>query len=79
MTANCRQIGNIVLCVETPFLDTPGLRLSAEEASRRFGVETATCQAVLDALAEAKVLTRTPEGVYRRYFPRRQSGGRIAA
>ena len=70
MTANCQQIGNLVLRVETPFLDTPGLMLTVQQARRYFDVDAVTCQAVLDLLTEARVLTRAPEGTYRRHVPR---------
>jgi hypothetical protein len=79
MTATCEQIGNLVLRVETPFLDTPGLRLTVEQARRYFDVDGPTCEAVLDVLSEARVLTRTPDGAYARYFPQRRGRSGIAA
>jgi len=72
MTATCEQIGNLVLRVETPFLETPGLLLTLDDARRYFGVEASACHAVLEALTEARVLTRTPDGRYRRFFPRQR-------
>ncbi len=69
MTANCQQIGNLVLRVETPFLDTPGLILTVEQARRYFDIDRMACRAVLETLAEARVLTRAPDGTYRRFFP----------
>jgi hypothetical protein len=76
MTATCQQVGEIVLRLETPFLDTPGLMLTVEQARRHFGLDAPVCKAVLDTLTDARVLTRTPDGAYTRYFPkgRRLSG-----
>ena len=70
MTPTCQQIGNIVLRVETPFLDMPGLSLTVHQARRYFDIDAPTCRAVLEALTEARVLTRTPDGAYSRHFPR---------
>lgn len=74
MTANCRQIGSIVLRFEKPFLDMPELTLTVNQARRFFDVDAATCQIVLEALEDARVLTRTPEGAYTRYFPHGRAG-----
>ena len=66
---NSARIGTLVLRMQGAFLDMPGLTLTAREAGHRFGVDEATCQAVLGVLADAGVLTRTKHGVYSRFFP----------
>jgi hypothetical protein len=38
--------------------------LTVEQAQRLCGVERATCQAVLEALVDAKVLCRNANGIY---------------
>jgi hypothetical protein len=48
------------------FLDVPGTRLSAEDASRLSGLEPTTCQAVLSALQDARFLTKTRGGIFTR-------------
>jgi hypothetical protein len=53
------------------FLDSPGLTLSVTEAQRRLGVERHVCEAILGALVDASVLTRTLDGSFVRFFPRR--------
>jgi hypothetical protein len=63
------QIAVLVMRVQNDFLDTPVLSLTAQEAHRRFGVDAEICDAVLGALVDSRVLARTPEGAYVRYFP----------
>jgi hypothetical protein len=48
------------------FLEMPDLRLTIEQAERLWGVRRTVCQAVLDALVDAKFLRRKPNGVYAR-------------
>lgn len=69
MTLGCHQIQALVMRMQTAFLDTPGLTLSLEDAERRFGLDEVACDAVLTALVDAKVLARTREGAYVRFFP----------
>ena len=69
MTA-CREIGNIVLRVQMPFLEDPELRLTFDRATRRFGLDARTCQAVFDALIDAGVIARTRDGAYVRQVQR---------
>jgi hypothetical protein len=70
MTASCGRIGALVMRMQGRYLETPGLTLTLRDAQRRFGVAETTCEAVLAALVDAGVLTRTPEGAYARRFPR---------
>ena len=56
--------------VQGDFLNVPALKMTVSEAERRFHVDRATCEAVLDALVEAQVLARNREGAYARFFPR---------
>jgi hypothetical protein len=70
MTASCREIGSLVLRVQNSFLDTPGLALTPPRAQRRFGLDQTTCEAVLEMLADAGVLTTTRSGAFVRRFPR---------
>ena len=70
MTTSCYEIGSLVLRIENGFLDRPGLALTPAKVQQRFGIDDATCEAVLGTLIEAQVLTQTGEGAYIRYFPR---------
>jgi hypothetical protein len=56
--------------IQDAFLEAPALRLTLVETGRRFGADDIACRAVLQALVEAEVLTRTSEGAYVRHFPR---------
>jgi hypothetical protein len=70
MTPSCGRIGRLVLRMQDDFLDTPELTLTLHGAQRRFGVDETTCEALLLALVDAGVLTRTREGAYARRLPR---------
>ncbi len=48
------------------FLEMPGLRLTAQQASRLWAVDRTTSEFVLDRLADAGFLSRTREGAYLR-------------
>jgi len=48
------------------FLEMPGLRLTVQQAQRLCGVDPAICQAILDALVEAKFLCIKRDGSYGR-------------
>ena len=63
MTWNSNSIEAPVLRMQNDFLETPALHLTLPQAVRRFGVDKTTCEAVLDALVDAKVLTKGPGGV----------------
>jgi hypothetical protein len=69
MAATEKQIGDMVLRVQTDFLDDPSLCLTLSRARKRFGIDHPVCAGVFGALVDARVLTHQ-EGVYRRYFPR---------
>jgi hypothetical protein len=47
------------------FIEMPGLRLTAKQVQRLCAVEETLCQAVLDALVDARFLCLT-DGTYRR-------------
>ena len=70
MNRNGGRIQALVMQMQNDFLDTPALALTVAQAQRRFGVDAATCEAILGALVDAHVLTLAPTGVYRRWFPR---------
>ena len=72
-----RRIQDLVVKMQQAFLDVPALRLTLPQAQRRFARNEVTCEAVLNVLVEAGVLSRTPRGQYVRLFPR--TTGRAAA
>jgi hypothetical protein len=71
MIATRNRIGTLFTTVQDEFLDTPGLRLTLNEAATRFGFDETMCQALLDVLLQAGVLTKARDGRYVRYFPPR--------
>jgi hypothetical protein len=52
--------------VQGEFLEMPGLRLTQAQARRLWGLDAASCDALLGALVEAKFLFRTRDGAFMR-------------
>jgi len=52
--------------VQGEFLEMPGLRLTEPQARRLWGLDAASCSALLGALVEAKFLFRTRDGGFMR-------------
>ena len=52
--------------VQGEFLEMPGLRLTEPQARRLWGLDAASCGALLGALVEAKFLFRTRDGAFMR-------------
>jgi hypothetical protein len=63
------QIEALVIRMQNDFLEAPVLSLTPQQAQQRFGVDADICDAVLGALVDSRVLAKTPEGAYVRYFP----------
>ena len=70
MTATRSQIENLVMRIQTEYLEQPTLALTLPSARTRFGLDEVTCAGVLgECSVDAHVLTQH-EGAYSRYFPR---------
>lgn len=52
--------------VQGEFLEMPGLRLTQPQARRLWGLDAASCDALLGALVEANFLFRTRDGAFMR-------------
>jgi hypothetical protein len=52
--------------VQGEFLEMPGLRLTEAQARRLWGLDAASCGALLGALVDAKFLFRTRDGSFMR-------------
>lgn len=52
--------------VTSEFLDMPGLRLTEAQARRLWGLDQASCSALLGALVDAKFLLKTRDGAFMR-------------
>jgi hypothetical protein len=46
------------------YLEMPGLKLTAPQARRLWGLDRTTCDAALAALVDARFLSRTREGLF---------------
>jgi hypothetical protein len=56
----------VVRRVQGEFLEMPGLRLTPAQARRLWGLDAASCDALLVALVDAKFLFRTRDGAFMR-------------
>jgi hypothetical protein len=52
--------------VQGEFREMPGLRLTTAQASRLWGLDAISSQALLEALVDARFLRRTPDGAFMR-------------
>ena len=52
--------------VQGEFLEMPGLRLTEPQARRLWGLDAASCRALLGTLVDAKFLFRTRDGAFMR-------------
>ena len=52
--------------VQGEFLEMPGLRLTEPQARRLWGLDSASCAALLSALVDADFLYRTRDGAFMR-------------
>ena len=59
-------VKNMLERIRAEFLEMPGLRLTVEQVQRLCGAERTPCQAVLDALVDAKFLCVKSNGTYAR-------------
>jgi len=55
--------------VQGEFLEMPGLRLTEAQAQRLWGLDQASCSALLGALVDANFLFRTRDGAFMRVEP----------
>jgi hypothetical protein len=66
MTPEQRATDEVLRRVQGEFLEMPGLRLTEPQARRLWGLDAASCDALLGALVEAKFLFRTRDGAFMR-------------
>jgi hypothetical protein len=69
MTASRTRIQDLVLRIQSDYLDDPTLSLTLSAAAKRFGIDQAACAGVLGALVDAGVLTERA-GNFRRLLRR---------
>src|SRR5262245_16613827 len=61
-----RGAEDVLRRVQGEFLEMPGLRLTEAQARRLWGLDAASCGALLGALVDAKFLFRTRDGAFMR-------------
>ena len=58
------RIDNVLQRIQGEFVEMPGLRLTAPQAQRLWGLEREVCTALLGALVDAKFLLQTRDGSF---------------
>lgn len=61
-----RETEEVLRRVQGEFLEMPGLRLTQPQAQRLWGLDAASCTALLSVLVDAKFLFRTRDGAFMR-------------
>ena len=85
MTPEFMTTDEVLRRVQGEFLEMPGLRLTAAQARRLWGLDATHCDALLAALVDAKFLFQTRDGAFMRLDPstplkaHRHPSSRVAA
>ncbi len=58
------HIEEVLQRIQGEYVEMPGLRLTAAQAQRLWGLERGVCDALLGALVEAKFLSQTRDGAF---------------
>ena len=58
------RIDDVLQRIQGEFLEMPGLRLTAPQAQRLWGLEREVCNALLGALVDTKFLLQTRDGAF---------------
>ena len=68
MTTTLHETGisGLLTRIRGEFLEMPGLRLTEAQARRLWGLDAASCGALLGALVDAQFLFRTRDGAFMR-------------
>jgi DNA-binding IclR family transcriptional regulator len=61
-----QSMDDLIVRVRSEYLEMPGLKLTITQASRLWGLDPSTCQALLGTLMDSRFLTRTRDGHYSR-------------
>jgi hypothetical protein len=61
-----RASDEVLRRVRGEFIEMPGLRLTEPQARRLWGLDAASCRALLSTLVDAKFLFRTRDGAFMR-------------
>ena len=58
------RIDEVLQRIQGEFIEMPGLRLTAAQAQRLWGLERGVCDALLGALVDVKFLWQTRDGAF---------------
>jgi hypothetical protein len=58
------RIDDVLQRIQGEFVEMPGLRLTAAQAQRLWGLERDVCNALLGALVDARFLSQTRDGAF---------------
>ena len=64
MARECSPVEDVLRRIRGEYVEMPGLRLTVAQAQRIFGLDRATCESVLEALAEERFLRRARDGTF---------------
>jgi hypothetical protein len=59
-----QPLEDVLRRVQGEYIEMPGLRLTTAQAQRLWGLDPAACDALLDALVDAKFLLKTRDGAF---------------
>jgi hypothetical protein len=66
MSAVFIETDEVLRRIRGEFIEMPGMRLTAPQARRLWGLDTTQCEALLTALVDAKFLFQTRDGAFMR-------------
>jgi hypothetical protein len=58
------RVDQMLQRIQGEFVEMPGLRLTAAQAQRLWGLDAEVCNALLGALVDARFLSQTREGAF---------------
>ena len=64
IVSDAGPIGDLIRRVRGEYLEMPGLRITARQAQRLFGLDATTCDEILDRLRQSGFLLRTGDGLF---------------
>ena len=60
------RIDDVLQRIQGEFIEMPGLRLTPAQAQRLWGLDREVCDELLGALVDAKFLSQTRDGAFKR-------------
>jgi hypothetical protein len=58
------SVADWIHLIRSEYLEIPGLHLTRKQVQRLWGLDIVVCDALLEALVEARFLRRSPAGAY---------------